>query len=700
MKKRIISAFLAFIMVFAIVVPLVRADEVNKKTKSVIVHKLLMTKEKLDKWKDNKELLEKYDGSQNFEAFKKLLTKNDLKEISGAYFALQRKSSIDDSWSYIDDNGKVVQKLEDAYGILTTDTGAEFKVNKLSNGYYRLVEVKEKSTYNNNGAILADSLAVPVEFALPFSDKKGNILEKVHVYPKNTEEKPQIDKNFDRENNLKDLSLEGRLSAKEGSKYNNYNKEKARVTADLGTDIPYEVKTKVNSGTEYKKLVWKDSVTNGLTFNKDIKITVDNGISLDTEEDYRILSDDRGFTLILTYSGLEKVKKVTKAGKDVEFTLKYSAKLNGNAIVDNPEKNEILLEYGNKPYDYQEPKKVKPENDKLKVEKRWALGSESNNVRITYILRNSKDSYSVTLDKNTQRDNEIDLGNGVKFKLGRAFSGEFIGLSKNENWTLEERVAGYKNKINNSIDGKVEITNTLDNDNPTPIKPTQPEVVVGGKRFVKVDKISSERLVGAKFRVKKGNYYLVALNNSEKDANNKASEARKQLDRALVEYNFRKNDYNKQELLDNINKAQEKFNRSFISASMAYKWINKVELEKYSENLVILSSNENGKFEIKGLEYGDYEIEEFEAPKGYALTDGQSFKFTVGNGTYDSKGKGIAYEPVLMKEGVTGAQRIDNKKISIPQTGGIGTVIFTVAGLIIMGAAIYALKKNNQEVDA
>ncbi|WP_418889171.1 LPXTG cell wall anchor domain-containing protein [Peptostreptococcus porci] len=33
----------------------------------------------------------------------------------------------------------------------------------------------------------------------------------------------------------------------------------------------------------------------------------------------------------------------------------------------------------------------------------------------------------------------------------------------------------------------------------------------------------------------------------------------------------------------------------------------------------------------------------------------------------------------------------------MPQTGGIGTIIFAVAGLALMGFAAYAIKRNSKE---
>ena len=38
--------------------------------------------------------------------------------------------------------------------------------------------------------------------------------------------------------------------------------------------------------------------------------------------------------------------------------------------------------------------------------------------------------------------------------------------------------------------------------------------------------------------------------------------------------------------------------------------------------------------------------------------------------------------------------KVGNRNLTIPQTGGIGTVIFTAIGLAIMASAIIAIKKR------
>lgn len=120
---------------------------------------------------------------------------------------------------------------------------------------------------------------------------------------------------------------------------------------------------------------------------------------------------------------------------------------------------------------------------------------------------------SVALDS-TIVNKTIDLGNGIKFVVGAdPFKGEFQGLGEDAaGWKISERVSGY-NPAYAETDGAgtVTITNNEDKDNPKPLEPTTPEVVVGGKKFVKTTEVATELLAGAKFVVKNGeNKYLSA----------------------------------------------------------------------------------------------------------------------------------------------------------------------------------------------
>ncbi|MFM1515160.1 pilin N-terminal domain-containing protein [Helcococcus ovis] len=747
MKKRIISAFLAFIMVFAMVVPgFVGAAEVEEKaikTKSVTLHKLLISKEDLEQW-DKKEP-KGYDGTQNFEKFKTLVQGKELKEIKGVYFAWQYKDQ-DQTWQYVKgtkegatltSEGKlqIARSIDEAFAGLTEDNGIKFNTEKLPQDKateYRIVEVAEKTIYKGTQEEeLAGSKAVPVVITLPLVNEKGVVAD-AHVYPKNTEEKPQIDKNFVSNNDLKVVEDKQSL-VKSGAQYGNSQKEKATVQAELGKKVPYEVKTKINKGSRYANLAWKDTMTNGLTFNKEgningVKLVTNPNLNLEATKDYTVTSDDRGFTLKLTTEGFKKLNtkthpedEKTKA-EDVEFTLTYSATVNRNAIIDVPETNDIRLEYGNKPKKEVKPTDVTPKEGKLEVKKTWADGEvQSDDIKVTYTLTNSKGkSYAVSLDKNT-KNKTFELGNGAKFEVkGQAFNGEFTALIQegDTKWTLSERVAGYNEEIKaEDTAGSATITNTKDKENPIPLNPTEPKVVYYGKRFVKVDYTTGERLQGAEFIVKNESGKYLALKSVVEKEQQVLAQAKKAYEEAIAAWNKsvqenadkrdeeikiqinNKDVTGKKEVQEAINKLKEAYDQAFKNAANEYEWVDRKEGNE--DKLVKLISDKQGKFEITGLESGTYKLEEIKSPAGYAVKSDEDF--IVGPNTYKSHADGVKYKSdksVNEEKGSNEAQRVNNKKISIPQTGGIGTVIFTVAGLIIMGAAIYALKKNNQEVDA
>ena len=115
-------------------------------------------------------------------------------------------------------------------------------------------------------------------------------------------------------------------------------------------------------------------------------------------------------------------------------------------------------------------------------------------------------------------------------------------------------------------------------------------------------------------------------------------------------------------------------------------------------NLKKLTSENGGKFEITGLKYErpngtEYELVEIVAPTDYALpTDNLTnpFKFMVNDTSYYKNAEDVSL-------GDADPELINNKKVTIPQTGGIGTVIFTVVGVALMAGAVIAMKKNRKE---
>ena len=102
----------------------------------------------------------------------------------------------------------------------------------------------------------------------------------------------------------------------------------------------------------------------------------------------------------------------------------------------------------------------------------------------------------------------------------------------------------------------------------------------------------------------------------------------------------------------------------------------------------VLTTGENGKIEIDGLDADTYYLRETQAPAGYnKLADDQAVTIT-GATTVDGK---LTYTPVVAK--------INNQSgAELPSTGGIGTTIFYVlGGVLVVGAAVLLVTKKRME---
>ena len=121
---------------------------------------------------------------------------------------------------------------------------------------------------------------------------------------------------------------------------------------------------------------------------------------------------------------------------------------------------------------------------------------------------------------------------------------------------------------------------------------------------------------------------------------------------------------------------------ALIAANTTGSFITPVEGED-----IVMVSDASSRFEIRGLAGGTYYLVETRAP-------------TVGGITYN-----LLRDPapfVVTKTSYEAGQEIviENKAgLQIPQTGGVGTAIFTIAGASLMGVAIPLLrrKKNTRE---
>lgn len=271
-------------------------------------------------------------------------------------------------------------------------------------------------------------------------------------------------------------------------------------------------------------------------------------------------------------------------------------------------------------------------------------------------IRDTLDSKLDYLDSITVTYNGITLSNvrdytltqskrgtaGGNFTLAFTQEGlQKLAVNRPATETLKDLEIRFKARINNTATMGVKIYNNAklvyNNGYNSCEKDVpdfnRPEVHTGGRQFIKVDNITQT--------------YLEALKTATfvvKNSENK----------------YMKTDQ------DNVSWVQNILNATKISLNPA-----------------------DGSFEVKGLAYGNkgeeftYSLVEVDVPVGYIKMN--DFNFNISASSYGD-----------------GASISDNTKVTntkqpnIPQTGGIGSIIFLAAGLLIMGSAVVALKRKKK----
>lgn len=609
--------------------------------------------------------------------------------------------------------------LTDGHTADTTDEG--LATVELGEGYYWVIESKipEKIT---------GQIAVPFGLTLPLTNstdvgaiKKGTrYLKELFIYPKNIEtDKVKIDKNhakYDKENKKwVDQNGNDVADADLGADYAKYQADKKTVSAELGKKVPYDSKTEIPRNYKFETFSWQDVMSEGLTYNKDLEVTIDyidaDGQTQKTNQPFidannkatYVTERDNGFDVKVTKAQVtDTLVEYLKRGP-VTFHFKYSATVNKDTVVDKPQTNSITYTPG-------EPNgggKVTSGNDKsITVNKTWGDGNAEPTVtEVTYYVEdaNGKGVASITLtDKNTQGQKLV-AGPGIEFEVGdKWYKGKFTGLEAGKEYTVREAVVGYDPTYTTTdVAGVLNVNNKT---NPDTLKPTEPKVENHGRKFVKYDQLDGKkRLAGAEFVVKNNNdtypdfkgKYLVAKTSTQAAAEKVNLEtAKATLDGKIDAYNKLSAEEQKGQAgttaKNEIDEAQKAYNKAFKEAANAYTWGKKADA-------VVFVSDSKGGFEVTGLYAGAYQLEEIKAPEGYALNDA-AVDFEVKHGTYKSA-QGETELEYTSTEKITDdfGKKIPNKKVTIPQTGGIGSIIFVVAGLMIMGLAAYKMKANKEQ---
>ena len=691
MKHKILSFLTAFAMVFGILAaPFTNASAApqagtpvgptadTETTANVTIHKIKVTStdgfplEQKDGATEivGKDGKTKYDGGEIDENSIAGFFGEGAEELDGVKFVYWTFDS-EDNYKKMVANPEAYDTVAEVKALLNED-GTEINSGETienitvpANGhkYVWAVEKSKTVTVKGEEQTITGGAAVPFGLALPLFKADGNVNTDIHVYPKNTTaNEPKVDKDF-----------EGKANAKEDRKeIDNDIKKDVKV----GDEVPYDIETIIPAGAKYKTVAWTDQMTEGLTFNNNVKIMIGEK-GKETEWDaanYNVKVDGNGFVLELTDAGLTALEEKAKDA-EVRLLVKYSATVNKNAKVERPERNDVIFHYGNEPHHGNTPYPTKPSDGKLTVNKEFsdAQGAWKDGEKVTVTIYDAHTGKPVVFKDG--QDATVELTKGTKE------SHTWTGLDNDRQYKVVEKfIPGDEVTYEKQEDGTVKIIDKK-TDNPSPKDPQEPEVVTYGHRFQKIDQSTKEGIEGAKFIVKNADGKVLAQKEAaDLEADQKAYDAAEKAYKDAVKAGKADSE---------ITPLKDKRDKAYIAVNTEWKWI---EDTTDHTGAYVFTSKANGFFKVTGLNKGNYQLIETKAPKGYAENKTpQDFEVKEG-----STGETTKLESGELQD-LVGFKQIENKKVSIPQTGGIGSIIFVVAGLMIMGLAAYKMKANKEQ---
>ena len=118
---------------------------------------------------------------------------------------------------------------------------------------------------------------------------------------------------------------------------------------------------------------------------------------------------------------------------------------------------------------------------------------------------------------------------------------------------------------------------------------------------------------------------------------------------------------------------------------------------KAADGTAALTTGTDGKLTLKGLAPGTYKLKETKAPAGYVLSAGET-EITIAdtdfNGIPDSKEQPTTDTTTTQTtekdkdNGLVSITVENTKGFTLPRTGGIGTVLFSMIGIVLMGSGV------------
>ena len=335
-KNTLWSLVLALVMVLGVFAPLsaLAAQTGEAKEITVNVHKILMSKAALDKHDVNKT----YKPSEGIANIGDFFGDKDAKEIEGVYFVALKEghANYDNFESLTKEQQKAVVDgvAENMKGL--TGANGQLALKLQSPGKYKIYEVKSLSTYSGatqeDKAMLAEQKAVPVKLDLPDHARTENgIADAIHVYPKNTEDKPTVDK----------------FVVKDG-------KDVKEATFDKDEEHTWAIPATIPTGfKDYEVFKLTDELDARLSYKQgqEVKVTVPEkaDLTLEAGKDYNVTAptEEKGGTLVIEFTKAGIQKLAAAEGLKVRATFVTTINEDADMSVDIP--NDVTLEYGHNP---------------------------------------------------------------------------------------------------------------------------------------------------------------------------------------------------------------------------------------------------------------------------------------------------------------------------------------------------------------
>ncbi len=470
--------------------------------------------------------------------------------------------------------------------------------------------------------------------------------------------------------------------------------EGQKNSASIGDKIPYTLTTKVPDMTGYTKyfFVLKDTMSKGLTFNNDVKVTLnDTELVADTEteeKDYYVdaqTDEQTGITTIkVVFHNMLKYQ-ANNVGDAIVIT--YSATLNENALINAANTNSAEMIYSNDPsinpeYDPQDP----PENpdDPEDPDQPWNKdGSLVTNPTVVG-PDSTTETYTTALVINKYAN---EIANG-------------------------KELAGAKFKLTGTALNMVKVTG----DNFLPyVAPAEGQPAVtpywllrdGSYTATAPDEVGMEA-APADYDRTKGGWVIDDVNGTDTYGDHKYRAATNdELDDTSVTLY----------LLTTVD------NSEYASTTDRYMKETATWYETKGTSPVTAEAfvDANGHLTFSGLGAGTYTLEEIVTPDGFNPID--PITITV---VFDDKGEENGTTPIFYINENVEMMTIENPDttvggtievpdpdtqnmienvinrsgIELPSTGGIGTTIFYVLGsILLVGAAVLLITKKRMNVE-